>query len=520
MDHMKAGRLIACLAVVLTGALIAAGPATGPHPASPGVPGEGKEGASANGPAAVIALRGQIDEYNRDALERNFKSARAAGAKTIILQIDTYGGLVTAGLDISRFLKNQRDLHTIAFVDTKAISAGAMIAMACDEIVMAGDAVIGDCAPIAVTETGQLQALPPAERAKMESPILADFDDSAARNGHDVLLAEAMVAVGRVVHWVQSDKGERRFVNHQDYEKLTGEGWRPVEGVPDPVDPEDRLLTLHTPMAIKLGLANGQMPSAADLARARDLTIAAIYEPSVGDQIVEMLSGNFARFILLTIFLQSLYIALHTPGHGAAEAVAVVSLGLLVGIPLLTGYATWWELAVIFCGLALLAFEIFVFPGHLVSGVIGALMVIGGLVLTFVGKEPGGRHVWPSMTSTWTALSNGLMVVTAGLACSLFLWIWLNRYLPKLPYFNRLILTSTTGVLSTSPVRGPELMLGIGDKGVAVTDLRPSGSAKFVSEAFPDGRIAAVISESGFVGEGTNVQVREVAGNRVVVRAV
>ena len=58
-----------------------------------------------------------------------------------------YGGLVSAGLEISHFLKSQRDVHTIAFVGAKAISAGAMIAIACDEIVMAPSAQIGDCAP-------------------------------------------------------------------------------------------------------------------------------------------------------------------------------------------------------------------------------------------------------------------------------------------------------------------------------------------------------------------------------------
>src|SRR4051794_32554000 len=82
--------------------------------------------------AAVVVLEGPIDEYNRDMLMRRFSDARAVGAKVVILQIDTYGGMVTAGLDISQFIKQQNDLHTIAFVHRKAISAGAMIAMACD----------------------------------------------------------------------------------------------------------------------------------------------------------------------------------------------------------------------------------------------------------------------------------------------------------------------------------------------------------------------------------------------------
>jgi hypothetical protein len=49
---------------------------------------------------------------------------------------------------------------------------------------------------------------------------------------------------------------------------------------------------------------------------------------------------------------------------------------LLIGIPLLTGYASWLEVAMIFIGLALLAFEIFIFPGHFVSGIVGLVMMV------------------------------------------------------------------------------------------------------------------------------------------------
>ena len=74
---------------------------------------------------AVIRLQGEVDDFTRDTLFRHFREAESAGAKTVILEIDTYGGLVTSGLDISRFLRGQSEIHVIAFVDNKAISAGA-----------------------------------------------------------------------------------------------------------------------------------------------------------------------------------------------------------------------------------------------------------------------------------------------------------------------------------------------------------------------------------------------------------
>src|SRR6187551_161734 len=78
----------------------------------------------ASASAVVVELKGQIDDFSRRSLERHFAEARNTGARTVILKINTYGGLVTSALDMSRFIKRQNDLHTIAFVDDKAISAG------------------------------------------------------------------------------------------------------------------------------------------------------------------------------------------------------------------------------------------------------------------------------------------------------------------------------------------------------------------------------------------------------------
>ncbi len=107
------------------------------------------DGPAAGAPAAdrktvVITLAGEIDDYNRDQLFRRFDDAKKLGAKVVILNIDTYGGLLTSGLEISRFVKRQEDLHVVAYVKDKAISAGAMIAMACDEIVVSDSATLGD----------------------------------------------------------------------------------------------------------------------------------------------------------------------------------------------------------------------------------------------------------------------------------------------------------------------------------------------------------------------------------------
>jgi membrane-bound serine protease (ClpP class) len=475
--------------------------------------------------AVVIVLQGTIDDYNKAALMQRFEQARKLGADTIVLQIDTYGGLVTAGLEISQFLKRQDDLHVIAFVHEKAISAGAMIALACNEIVMEPNSKLGDCAPIVVNSAGSgLESVGAAERAKMESPILADFYDSAVRNGYDPTLVQSMVSVGRIVHWIENDSGERKFVDGAIYDSMVKQGWKPVAGVRDPIDSADELLTVWPDLALKLGLAKAIEPSPEVLAQARGFTIVDTLSPSAGEAIIALLSSSAVRALLTTVFLFALYTSFSHPGHGMAEVIAVVSLALLAGVPLLTGYAQWWEILAILIGILLLALEVFVIPGFGITGISGILLVLVGLTMTWVGKEPL-PGLLPRLQGTQDALKHGVMIVVGGMACSLLLWFWLQRYLPRLPYFNRLILTTPSGsVASIDPTMPGAVQVvawpALGSRGKAMTDLRPGGSAAFHDETIGDARITDVISDSGYVRAGTDVIVREVQGMRVVVRAV
>jgi len=473
--------------------------------------------APTGGKTVIIQFSGEVNDFSRDQLFKHFQEAKDVGATTVILDLDTYGGLVTSGMEISRFLKRQDDLHVIAFVQDKAISAGAMIAMACDEIVMSHSATLGDCSPIVFQFDGTLDSLPAAERAKQESPILADFLESARRNHHDPLLAEAMVAVQVSVYWIQSPDGEKKFVDKPDYAKLIAAGWKDVPGAPVPVDSDTTLLTVDSDHAVMYGLATGEADSAQALASERGLTVVADIRNSEGDLLVDWLGSAAARLILLVIFLSAANVVIHAPGHGVAEVIGLAALLLMLGVPLLTGYAQWWEILTIFVGLALVAVEV-ILPGHFFPGIIGGSLVLFGLIMTFVPQEPGGPGFLPNMNATWYSLERGLAVVAGGLACSAFLWFWMNRYLPKIPYFNRIILTNISGGgTETAPAAAPAAWPTVGAVGMAVTELKPGGTAEFFDQTIADRRFASVVSESGFVPPGSNVVVRQVAGNRVVV---
>jgi membrane-bound serine protease (ClpP class) len=507
---------LACL--MLVGLTAPSARAATTQPAPPAV--------TAPTPTAVIRLEGKVDDYNRDGFFSRFHQAKAAGAKIIIIDLDTYGGLVTSGLDISRFLKSQAEVHTIAYIGDKAISAGAMIALACNEIVMAPSAQLGDCAPISIKEDGSLQSMGETERAKQESPILSEFRDSALRNGYDPLLAQAMVSMKIVVHWVQNSAGQRQFVDQKEFEELGKQGWTEVHeaDVPTPVDSDVTMLTVNGTAAAKLGLAKSVHGNLQSLQHERNYNVVATFAPSAGDKMIEWLNNPFIRMLLMVLFAQCLYAALHAPGHGFAEVLAIMALAILVGVPLLTGYAQWWEIVVILVGVGLLALEIFVIPGFGVTGILGILMVLFGLIMTFVGKEPAGPGFVPQLEGTWTSFRTGLAMVTTALLCSIFLSMWLRRYLPRLPYLNRLILNTTTGNLEdrsvTSIDRGVEYRPVVGAVGETLSELKPGGSASFYDPITGDVRVFSVISDVGYVPRGTKIAVRNTGDNRIVVRPV
>lgn len=469
----------------------------------------------------VITLTGEIDDYARDGLIHRFEQAKAMGAQTVILELNTPGGLVTSALSITQYLRSLDDLHVIAYVHREAYSAGSMIAMACNEIVMAPGAMIGDCAPIIFTPEGGLKSMGPTERAKEESPVLADFYASAKRNGHDPLLVSSMVSIRHQVHWLQSPDGQRRFVDETQEKALLAKGWKPVAGVPDPVN-HDTLLTVDSDLAQKLGISKGTYQNIDDLAQARSLHVIATLEPSGGELFIGWLGSALVRGVLVFILLQALYIVFAHPGHGLAEAVAAIALGVLVIVPMLTGFADWLDIVLILLGIALMSLDIFIIPGHFLPGVIGLAMFLFGLILTFVAPEPNLPGWMPELPQTWAMFQTGLITVTAAMLGCILISALLSRYIGVLPYFGRLVLTETSpppprhaGAMETMLISG---WPPVGSIGRAMTDLHPGGSGAFADPATGDQRFIDVVSESGYVVKGSQIMVRELRGAYAVVR--
>lgn len=470
--------------------------------------------------AAVITCKGMIDNGLFESIKRRSDEAIAAGASYIILEVGTYGGLVKSADDIYKlFMQDLNNKVTsVAFVDTEAISAGALISVACNDIIMRPTTKIGDCAPI--TMGGQLEGV---EREKSESFIRASFRSAAKANNYPPALLEAMVTQAVEVHRVKNNEtGEYEFFKKEDLPK--DEDGYDVEGA-ELVDTETEILTLIASDAVKYGVARIEADSidaALDFLAQRDgVTFARPpikFETNWSEQMVRWINNPAVMGVLVMLAMLGVYMEMSAPGLGLPGLVAVVCVIIIVGSKFLVGMANWVEIAIFVTGILLLAVEIFVIPGFGIAGASGIICILIGLFGMLIKNAPD-QAPWPTSDFDWDILTSGLLGVFAGFVGFLFFAWLLAKYIPRSEFLSALMLKPAFtpdqkygNVSMTSPPEDKEKAVKTGDRGVVISPLRPSGTAEFA------GAVVDVIAQAEFIEKGNAVEITEIHGNRVVVK--
>ena len=170
--------------------------------------------------AAVIVCKDMIDDGLFKSIKRRTRIALDGGADYLIFEIGTYGGLLQSADDIAKYLildipQISDKAHTVAYITTEAISAGAMISVSCRDIIMRQNTTIGDCAPIVMG--GKLEGV---EREKTESFTRAAFTRAAEANGYPVALLRAMVTMQTEVYRLKNlQTGELEFFESKQLPK-------------------------------------------------------------------------------------------------------------------------------------------------------------------------------------------------------------------------------------------------------------------------------------------------------------
>lgn len=469
--------------------------------------------------AVVISCHEMIDDGLYQSIVRRGNQAVQNGADYLILDISTYGGLVQSADDISKYLILDigKKIHTVAYVSTEAISAGAMISTSCKDIIMRENTTIGCSAPISMS--GQLEG---AEREKIESFVRATFSRAAEANGYPEALLKAMVSQDLEVWQVNNRKTnqpeyfEKEFLPEDpntydlDHKKL--------------IVKEGELLTLTAAKAQEYGIARAivaDLDEAIAFLEKRDQVVFTRPIPTLetnwSEELVRFLNSPMVVSILILGILLGIYVELNTPGLGLPSLLAITCLIILVGSKYLIGMANWIEIAILILGVILLLIEIFIIPGFGVTGVAGILCIFAGLFGMLIRNAPD-ELPWPKEKMEWDILFDNLAGITGGFLVFLILAYLLAKYLfPKGTFIKGLVLTDTVPsadlpISATGIPQASEKMLQVGDRGEIVSICRPAGQARFGE------KIVDVVSEAAFIQPGRKVIVLKIRGNRVVVK--
>jgi membrane-bound serine protease (ClpP class) len=339
-------------------------------------------GGSPEGKVEVIPIRGTIDEGMAHMVSRSVAEAQAEHARAIVLDVNTFGGLVTAGAEIRDSLLTST-VPVDAYV-TRATSAGALVTLAASRIVLNDAGTIGDAQPIPKTD-------------KIVSFLRGEFEATAKRYHRDPHLAGAMVDSS---------------IDAPDYK------------------PPGSVLNMTADDALKAHFSEATVASFGAALEHFGVANAARVgaEYTLGEQIARIATNPEISGILLAIGFLGLLIELQTL-HGIAGAIGAASLALFFGTHIYAGFSNGLVLAVALVGLLLILVELHVLPGHGIAGVLGVLILFASVLLAF-GV--------PFFVGALQALA--IAIILSAVAFAL-----LQRVLPENAFVKRLTFAGTQG---------------------------------------------------------------------------
>ena len=423
----------------------------------------------AEGSVYVVPIEGTIEGGLAAFISRVMEEAEAEDVSAVIFEIDTPGGALDAALVIRDAILYS-DVKTIAFINPRAISAGALISLATRHIVMVEGGTIG--AATAVDMQGKKAS------EKVISYFRNEMKATAEKTGRPPKLAEAMVD------------------EDVDIADLA---------------PKGKLLTLTSTEAVATKIAETMITATGDGDKLQavlahyELDGARITRQSVNwsEQVVRWLTHPIVASLLMSLGFLGLIFEIQSPGWGVGGTIGLICLGLFFGSHLLVQLADWTEVLLFLGGVILVIADLFFIVGFGVLAVPGVILMIAGLFLSLMGRhgtlDLGVRGHWCEAPAYWRSSR------TVVIACVML------KMLPRTSAWKWLVLQAEerrdAGFIATGQHDGL-----LGKEGVAFTPLRPSGTGLI------DGRRVNVAADGEFIERDSRITVIEVEGNRIVVR--
>ncbi len=424
----------------------------------------------------VFPIRETIEPGVVRLTDKCFRHAEEMGACLIIVDMNTYGGVVESADSVRTRILNSK-IPVYVFVNNQAVSAGALISVAADRIYMKPGSTMGSAT--VVDQSGEVMPdkyqsfMRGMMRATAEShgkkPMAGRRGDTVMKWVRDPLIAEAMVD--------------------------------PTIAVPGLID-GTKVVNFTAEEAVRWGYCEGNPATVKELVAMAGVENPVIYEytPTWLDKLMRILTSPALQGILIMFIIGGIYFEIQSPGIGLALGVAVLA-ALLYFAPLyIEGVVKYWEIILFVAGIALIFVEIFATPGFGVLGILGIICTVLGLVFALIDNDLL-RHIPSGAVSVGVILKPfGLVIIslTAGLVASL--WLGRKFLVGRSRLQGKVVLNTEIGEAYVSHLPVDDDMTG--REGVTVVALRPAGKVEI------DGRRWEAAADNGlFIDKGKTIVV-------------
>ncbi len=287
------------------------------------------------GKVYVIPIKGEINRATHNYVRDILEDLGDEDVEAIIFEIDTYGGLLEEAQKIKDLIIST-NIPTISFVNNKAISAGVLITIASEKVVMAPRSTIGSAETIPNTE-------------KVLSFWRSTLRDTAQLRGRNYKIIEGMA----------------------DRDVF-------VEGI----STKGKLINLTGDEALKYGIADFIASDVSEILVYFNISASTVevLDEGLGIKLAKFISSPYISTMLLIFGFIGLVLEIMTPGFGIGGTISLLGFGLFFGGNILAGNSNWLSLLLFVLGLVLLTIEVMI-PGFGLPGISGIILVVVGTVL-------------------------------------------------------------------------------------------------------------------------------------------
>lgn len=451
------------------------------------------------GSVYVIPVKGVIDLGLSGFIKRSLSEAEKNQASAIILEIDTFGGRVDAAVEICDYLEKIKPIPTIAFIDDHAWSAGALISLACEKIIMSPGSSIGSAEPRAMSFMGKDELTD----EKTVSAVRTKFKALAEQNNYPANLALAMVDKDYRIEQVKI-KDEIKILTAEELEEIKQEYRKKDIRTIKTISPKGKLLNLTAGEAKEFGLASQILNNRRAVLDYSGLSKKEVVQTKAtwSEALVRFLTHPLLSPLLLSLGFLGILFELKIPGWGVSGTLGLLFLALFFWGHYLVGLAGWTELVIFFSGILLLLLEIFVIPGFGITGISGIILILAGIFLSLV-KHP--------LSASNTQLARAFYTLSFAIIVSFVALILSWKFLPRTTLWKRIILSSReTKKEGFQSAASQESYLG--KTGKSLTPLRPTGRAVI------EGNAQDVITQGEFIDKDKQIRVVRVEGSKIIVK--